>query len=160
MATENNVAGFHWALQERRRMAHAVRVRQGMRVAAQRGFYVFAQAPYGYRKVAVREHGIRRYKLELDPPVSDTVRWIFDLRIEGATDREIAAELNTSGFHPPTGGRWQIVHVRRILANEVYCGTALAAKQDMANPETAVRTPNAFPAIVSPEKFAQVQRMQ
>ena len=56
------------------RSQHSARVRRGMRTAAQRGFYVFSQAPYGYRKVAVWDRGARRYKLELDPPASEAVR--------------------------------------------------------------------------------------
>ena len=160
MATENNIAAIVSGIAEYQRRNHSERVRRGMRRAAQRGFYVFAQAPYGYRKVVVRDRGLRRYKLELDPPASDTVRRIFDLRLEGATELEIAAELNASGDNPPTVGRWEVRHVRRVLGNEVYCGTAVAAKQDMQNPETAVRVPNAFPAIVSPDEFQQVQLME
>ncbi len=160
MANENIEADIVAYTEEYQRRAESRRIRRGVWAAARRGFYVFAQAPYGYRKVAVRDQRVRRYKLELDPPASDTVRWIFDRRLEGATEREIAAELNASGVNPPTGGRWEIRHLRRILVNEVYCGTAMAAKQDMANPETAVRVPNAFPAIVTPQEFDQVQRMQ
>ncbi len=142
------------------RSEHAESVRRGIRATAQQGFYVFAQAPYGYRKVTVWDNGVRRYKLELDPPASETARRIFDLRLEGATELQITAELNASGANPPTVGRWETKHVRRILGNEVYCGTAVAAKQDMVNPETAVRVPNAFPAIVSPDEFQQVQQMK
>ena len=131
-----------------------------MRAAAQRGFYVFSQAPYGYRKVVFWDQGTRRYKLELDPPASDIVRWMFELRLEGASELEIAAELNAKGARPPAVGRREARHVRRILGSEVYCGTAVAAKQDMADPETAVRVPDAFLAIVSPDDFDQAQRME
>ena len=160
MANENIMAEIASASREYQRRSHSERVRRGMRAAAQQGFYVFAHAPHGYRKIPVWDNGVRRYKLELDPPASETVRRIFDLRLEGATELEIAAELNASGVNSPTVAGWNTEHVRRILSNEVYCGTAVAAKQDMANPETAVRVPNAFPAIVTPQEFEQVQRMQ
>ena len=127
--------------------------------AAQRGFYVFARAPYGYRKVPVWDNGVRRFTLELDPPASDTVRWIFDRHLEAATALEITAEPNASGVNSPAVGGWTVEHVRRILDNEVYCGTAMAAKQDMANPDTAVKVPNAFPAIITQQKFEHAQRM-
>ncbi len=159
MATESDTAVIPSATEEDRRRAHSERVRRGVRAAAQRGFYVFARAPYGYRKVPVRDNGVRRFTLELDPPASTTVRWIFDLRIEGATELEIAAELNASRPNPPTVGRWESRHVRRILGDEAYCGTAVAARQDMANPETAVRVQDAFPAIVTTQEFDQAQRM-
>ncbi len=46
---ENAIPTDPFDLQRRR---HSEQVRRGMRAAAQRGFYVFANAPYGYRKVA------------------------------------------------------------------------------------------------------------
>jgi len=139
---------------------HSRRVRRGMRDVAQRGFYVFANAPYGYRKVTVWDRGVRRNKLELDPPASATVRWIFDLRLEGATHLEIAAELNARGDRTPTITLWNASQVRHILGNEVYCGTSLAARQDMEDPNCAVRVVNAFPAIVTQQEFDLVQRME
>ncbi len=154
---ENAIPTDPFDLQRRR---HSEQVRRGMRAAAQRGFYVFANAPYGYRKVATWDRGVRRYKLELDPPDSETVRMIFDLRLAGASLLEIAAELNAGGAKAPTVGRWRGQHVRRILGNEVYCGTSVAAKQDMQDPDTAVRAPNAFPAIVTQQEFDQVQNMK
>lgn len=102
---------------------------------------------------------MRRYKLELHPPASDAVRWTFDLCLEGTSEFEIAAELNASRARAPTISRWNTRDVRRILANEVYCGTSLAARQDMLNADTAVRAQNAFPAIVTRQEFELVQRM-
>ncbi len=87
------------------------------------------------------------------------MEWIFDLRLEGTSEFEIAAELNASRAGAPSTSRWNTRDVRRILANEVYCGTAVAARQDMRNADTAVRVPNAFPAIVTQQEFEQVQRM-
>ena len=154
---ENAIPTDPFDLQRRR---HSEQVRRGMRAAAQRGFYVFAKAPHGYRKVAAWDQGVRRYKLELDPPASDTARRIFELRLQEASLLEIAAELNAGGAKAPTVGRWRGQHVSRILSNEVYCGTSVAARQDMQDPDTAVRVPNAFPAIVTQQEFDQVQNMR
>ena len=85
---------------------------------------------------------------------------IFDLRLAGASLLEIAAELNADGARSATVGRWRGQHVSRILRNEVYCGTSVAARQDMQDPDTAVRVPNAFPAIVTQQEFDQVQNMR
>ena len=67
---------------------------------------MFAHAPYGYRKVPAQDRGIPRFKLELDPPACYTVRWIFELRLEGASEPEITAELNATppGRQDPDGG--------------------------------------------------------
>ncbi len=75
------------------REQYSLRVRRGMRAIAQRGFYAFANAPCGNRKIPVWDGDLRRHKLEPDPRASETVRWIFDLRLEGATHLEIVAEL-------------------------------------------------------------------
>ena len=141
------------------RRAHSEHVRRGMRAAAQRGFYVFANAPYGYRKVAVWDRGVRRHKLELDPPASETVRWIFDLRLHGTSEGEIAAELNARGDRLPAINPWNVTHVRRILRNEIYCGTILVGRQDTEDADSVVRVVNAFPAIVTQQEFDLVQRM-
>ena len=136
------------------------RVRQGMRAAAELGFYVFSRAPYGYHKVAVWHQGIRRFKLEPNPPDSEAVRWIFDLRLQGASEAEIAAELNARRVRTPTVGRWRSRDVRHILGNETCCGSSLGPGPDIENPETVVCAPNSFPAIVSQEEFNLVQGMQ
>ena len=148
------------AMEDYLREVHSEEVRRGIRAAAQQGFYAFANAPYGYRKVAVRDRGVRRYKLELDPPASETVRWIFDLRLQGASANEIAAELKARGDRPPGINPWNARQVRRMLGNEVYCGTSLAARQDMEDPDTAVRVVNAFPSIVTQQEFDTVQLME
>ena len=118
---------------------------------------MFAKAPYGYHKVAVWGRGDPRYKLELDPPASDTMRRICDWRLVGATELLIAAELDASGANAPSVGRWSLPQACRILSNEVCCGTSLAARQDMVNPETRVRASNAFPEIVTHEECDLVQ---
>ena len=159
-ASELSLHALGPAVEAMLRDQYSRRVRRGMGAIAQRGFYAFANAPYGYRRVPVWDGDVRRHKLELDPPASDTVRWIFDLRLEGAAHPEIAAELRARGDRPPGTSPWNAEQVRRILRNEVYCGTSLAARKDMEHPSTAVRVVNAFPAIVSQEEFDLVQRME
>ena len=138
---------------------HSERVRSGMRETARRGFYAFAIAPYGYRKVESWDNDVRRFKLEPDPPASDTVRQIYQRRLQGASKLGIAAELNANGVRTPALGRWGPTQVTRVLTNEVYCGTSLAPTRDMENLSTAVRVRNAFPAIVSQEEFDLVRLM-
>ena len=152
---ENSLSTDRFEIERR---GHSEQVRRGIRAVARRGFYAFARAPYGYRKVAAWDWNVRRFKLELDPPASETVRMIFDFRLVGASMLEIAAELNAIGTRAPAVGRWRAQQVSRILSNEVYCGTSIAARQDMQDSDTAVRVPNAFPAIVTQEEFDQVQR--
>ena len=115
---------------------HSERVRRGLRAAAQSGFYTAAKAPYGYQKVAVNYREIRRYKLEPDPQDAGTVRRIFEARRQGAKVRNIMEQLNEEGIPSPTGqGRqWTVGQVRRILSNEVYCGTILVRGRTRRTP--------------------------
>ena len=147
-------------LAELQRRRHAELVQRGLRVAAERGFYIFPRAPYGYRKIAVSDQGTRRYKLEQDPQTVGTVQRIFNARLQGATQRDIVQQLNLDGILSPQRHRWTIGEVRRILSNEVYCGTSLASRRAMSNLETTVRLPNAFPAIISQDEFDRVQQMK
>lgn len=148
------------ALGEAEYNEHSARVRSGMRETARRGFYPFAMAPYGYRKVEYWDQDVRRFKLEPDPPASETVRQIYQRRLHGGSKLDIAADLNANGVRTPARGRWGSTQVARVLSNEVYCGTSLAPRQDMQDPSTAVRVQNAFPSIVSQEEFDLIQLME
>ena len=156
---DENELGDGLADLERGRRAE--RVRRGLRAAAQSGFYTAAKAPYGYQKVAVNDRGSRRYKLEPDPQDVGTVRRIFEARLQGAKVRNIMEQLNEEGIPSPTGQghQWTVGQVRRILSNEVYCGTILVRGRATENADSPVRVPNAFPAIISQDEFDQVQRM-
>ena len=155
---DENELGDVLAELERRR--HAERVQMALRLAAQRGFYIFPRAPYGCRKIAVIDQGTTRYKLEPDPHTVGTARRIFDARLQGTTERDIAEQLNQSAIPSPAGYRSTLRQVQSILSNEVYCGTNVANRQAMSNPATAVRVPNAFPAIISQDEFDTVQQMK
>ena len=154
------MAQFTAALADLERRRHSAGVQRGLRVAAERGFYTLSRAPYGYRKIVVSDRGTTRSKLEPDPQTVGTVRIIFDARLQGATQREIAQQLNGSGIPSPTRHQWTIAQVRSILRNEVYCGTSLASRRAMSDPATAVRVPNAFPAIIPQDDFDKVQQMK
>ena len=142
---------------ERRR--HSAGVQRGMRVAAERGFYTSSRAPYGYRKILVSDRGTTSPKFKPDPQTVGTVRIIFDARLQGTTQREIAQQLNGSGIPSPTRHQWTIAEVQNILRNEVYCGTMVRIRA-MSDPANAVRVPNAFPAIIPQDDFDTVQQMK
>ncbi len=114
----------------------------------------FWNAPYGYRKITVDEDGRQHTTLEPDPPASETVRMIFDRRLQGHTASGIADELNGRGIASPSGGTWTRQNLQYLLRNEVYCGTVLLGRRD---PSTPGRVPNAFPPIVSQDEFDQAQ---
>lgn len=125
--------------------AHAKDTRQGLRVGAQRGYWVSSKAPYGYRKVEVNDGGRRRYKLEIDPETAKVVRVMYDRDGQGASPQAIATELNDEGVPSPTGGPWTGPQVRRVLCNLANAGIVVVGK----NSDEPVTVRDAHPAIVS-----------
>ena len=147
-------------LAELERRRHSEDVQIGLRVVAKRGFTYYPERPTATGKSPSWT------------AVSNAISWsriltpwgrrrrIFDICLQGATERDIVEQLNEGGIPSPSGHRWTIGEVRRILSTEVYCGTSVANRRAMRNPETAVRVPNAFPAIISQDEFDQVQSMR
>ena len=160
-ASELAIRALGPAMEDYLREVHSEEVRRGIRAAAQQGFYAFANAPYGYRKVAVRDRGVRRYKLELDPPASETVRWIFDLRPRGSLpSRDCGGAQRPrrqTTWHqtPGTPDRCAASSATRSIA-----APAWRRRRDMEDPDSAVRVVNAFPSIVTQQEFDLAQRME
>jgi site-specific DNA recombinase len=78
-------------------------VTRGMRESASRGFYLSSKAPYGYRKIKVRDGNKERTKLEIEPSEASIVVEIFDGIISGKGLIEIVRELNTRNIPGPKG---------------------------------------------------------
>lgn len=107
--------------------------------ARKQGKYTTGTPPYGYLKDPKD-----KYKLIIDEAVSDNVRYIFQLILEGHTLNETAKILNDEGVITARARRkeikgydayanrwestveetiWSASMVRRIVKNEVYTGT-------------------------------------
>ena len=72
-------------------------IRRGFRENAARGFYSIGRAPYGFRKVPVKDGAKTRYKLEPDPEGSTSVkvvRRIFDMALRRMGCKQIAMRGN------------------------------------------------------------------
>lgn len=95
------------------------------------------------------------------------VREIFELCVlRWKTPEEIATCLNERRIVSSTGRSWSTGSVTRVLTNPAYVGTRvynktwsrLREKRRRNPPSTWVVTPNAFPATVDEETFAEAQR--
>lgn len=107
--------------------------------ARKQGKYTTGTPPYGYLKDPKD-----KYKIIIDEAVSDNVRYIFQLILEGHTLNETAKILNDEGVITARARRkeikgydayanrwestveetiWSASMVRRIVKNEVYTGT-------------------------------------
>ncbi len=136
----------------------AQEVTRGMREAASRGFWMTANAPYGYRRVYVQDGAKKRPRLELNPPHDAVVRRIFDLTLQGRTTLDIFKTLNAEGIPSSSGKRWGKTAIHKILVNEAYTGT-LVWGQKARDGQDPVRVENAFPAIVSQQEFQRVRNL-
>ena len=135
----------------------------GMRRAMEAGkVRIQYKTLYGYRK---GEDG----KPVIAPEQAETVRWLYDRYLAGASLRVLKEELEQQGIkcYADTPG-WSISHIRGILQNEKYCGDVLMQKtfrQDVINRKTIKNTgqlpmyliENHHEGIVSRKKFNAVQ---
>jgi len=140
-------------------------IKRGLRENAARGFYSVGRAPYGFRKVPVKDGAKMRYKLEPEPEDSisvKVVRRMFDMALKRIGCKEIAKTLNREGFFTSTGRCWGKTTVHKILNNEAYCGTLVFGGRPghpaIRSGEPQVRVENAWPFIIDKDLFRQVQR--
>jgi site-specific DNA recombinase len=131
-------------------------VTRGMRESASRGFYISAEAPFGYRKVKVNDGGKERPRLEVEPNQDRTVLRIFNGVLGGKGLIEIAKQLNGEGIAGPRGKGWIKTTIRKILVNEAYTGTMVWGRASIHD-LPVIRVDNAWPAIIDKSTFDQVQ---
>lgn len=152
----------------------STKVRSTQKAKRQKGEFIGAFAPYGYRK---DEH--QRNHLVVDEAVRPTIEKIFALKLEGYSSNRIAGYLNQVGIETPlqhkktcheklrgfSGGsnQWQAKLVNRIITNRVYTGTLEQGKQTKLNyksqrslkvcPEDWIRVDNTHEGIISESTF-------
>jgi len=131
-------------------------VTRGMRESASRGFYISAQAPFGYRRVKVKDGGKDRPKLEVEPNQARTVTCIFNHVLEGKGLIEVAKQLNKEGIAGPRGKGWMKTTIHKILTNEVYTGTLVWGRSSLRD-LPPIRVENAWPAIIDRITFDQIR---
>jgi site-specific DNA recombinase len=131
-------------------------VTRGMRESASRGFYISSQAPFGYRKIKVKDGSKERPKLEVNPDQARIVVRIFNEVFEGKGLMEVAKQLNKEGIAGPSGKGWIKTTIRKILTNEVYTGTLVWGRYSMRG-LPVIRVDQAWPDIVDRDTFDQVQ---
>ncbi len=133
-------------------------VTRGMRESVSRGFYLSSKAPYGYRKIRLKDGAKERTKLEIEPYQSQIVISIFNDILLGKGLTEIVRGLNHDGIVSPKGTGWNKTGLYTILKNEIYTGTFVWGRHSKrGNPP--LRAENAFPALISKETFSKIQEM-
>lgn len=133
-------------------------VTRGMRESVSRGFYLSSRAPYGYRKIRVKDGVKERTKLEIDPIQAKVIVSIFNDIISGKGLIEIVRRLNQNGTSGPKGKGWNKNTLWVILNNEIYTGTFVWGRHSKrGNPP--IRVEDVFPAIISKDIFGKTQEL-
>lgn len=116
------------------------KVRTAKKTKAQKGDFIGAFTPYGYKK-----HPSDITKIIVDEEASEIVKYIFNSYINGNGLAYIAHRLNekkidcpsiykqrTTKFHCKTSvNLWGHATIRKILTNEVYTGNLIQHKGEM-----------------------------
>ena len=76
----------------------AQEVTRGMREAASRGFFLASRAPFGYKRIKVKDGAKERPTLEVDTAAAPVVKEIFQSSLMGAGLKEICKQLNDRGI--------------------------------------------------------------
>ena len=160
----------------------STKVFQGACRLIQMGFKQGGAAGFGLRRMLIDQTGQPKGTLKIGEHKSlqtdrvvlvpgpeeeqETVRSIYRAFLnEGKTEREIADALNARKVITDLGRAWTRGTVHQILTNEKYIGNSvyhrtsfkLKRKHVLNPPEMWIRADKAFPAVVDPEHFAQVQ---
>lgn len=166
---------------------------RGQRATAEGGFSSGGSAPYGYRRVAIdkdtgnktrdlphgtRSHPEEKVRFELGSVDEvQTVRRMFELRLQGLGYRAIANTLNEANIPCPRRGRWKNkdqkwsgVTIYTILTNRTYTGARIfnrhpqshlsgpSKKAWINDPSEWTIKENAHPAIISKEAHDAVNK--
>ncbi len=130
-------------------------VTRGMRESVSRGFYLSGKAPYGYRKIHIRDSGKPRTKLEIGQSQSPIVVGIFNDIVAGQGLIQIVKNLSQKGIAGPKGKVWNKTGLRSITKNETYTGTFVWGRNSRCGNQP-IRAEGVFPAIISKELKSSV----
>lgn len=161
-----------------------VKVVDGQRNLARRGFDLGGGPPYGLKHVIVDMskkpvdkvlRGTRKAfttdRVILAPGPSSEMKVVQSIFHRYVNLREstvkVASYLNDHGIRTRSGRQWWPSHIRHIRQNEKYIGTQvygwtstrLKTKRIVNDPAARIRMPNAFKAIIDPSLFDRAQRL-
>lgn len=160
----------------------SIKTRTSLEMKQQKGEYVGAFAPYGYRKAPDDNH-----LFLVDEEAAAVVKRIFELTIGGMSNGKLAALLNQEGVPSPTEykrlhgenfvchfqknrkAQWSALVIRQILGNRVYLGVMEQGKTYSINykvkarrnrePGQWYRVENRHEPIVEKDTFELVQKI-
>lgn len=94
----------------------------GKLLSVESGNFIANRAPYGYRKVAVKDGRRTCYTLEIVPEEAEVIKMIFEMFAQGAGSHKVARRLNELGISSPNGALWAPENLSKVRNNEHYLG--------------------------------------
>lgn len=149
------------------------KIRANKKAMKNTGLFVEAHAPYGYKLLKENRH-----KIIIDDEVSDNIRLIYNMYIDGYTGTEIAEYLNTKKIENPStyfnlknkSDRWCAETVTNILSNPFYVGNTVVNKyitdyktkscRKNTDRKTWIIKENTHDSVISKEKYELVQKIK
>ena len=135
------------------------KVKSGLNAKKRKGQFAAPRPLYGYKKSPAMPNG-----LAIDEPAAKVIRHVFTSASQGKSPSAIAQHLNAQGAPSRSGqGQWTPKHIREILKNQAYTGTAITNKTRQAYPGSPKQIPlpksqwlvvsGAHPPIIPPELY-------
>lgn len=157
------------------------RLQNGRIASVKEGKFIGSTAPYGYRKVKIKND--KGYTLEIDEDTAPAVRMIFDWYCSGELQADgsyvtlgaesIARKLDILGIKPAVNKKWSAASIRDILTNITYTGVVCFGKRKevkssvngnivkMRRTDTDyVSAAGMHPAIIDTELFERAQKVR
>lgn len=132
----------------------SVEVKKGKKENLLTGKHAGGETPYGIYK----EEETTLYKINEEQ--AKTIRFIFDLYLQGYGYRRIAAILEEKGHKPPKGEKWNGGSIGKLLKNEAYIGIYNYTLGAGTPAEESFKLDNVYPAIIDDTTWAQAQKQR
>lgn len=97
-------------------------LKDGKLLAVKNGWYIGSYAPYGYKKVSVKDGRRTCHTLDPVPEEAEVVRQIFELYRRGVGSTTICEMLEKEHAKAPRGDVWSPTTISNILRNVHYIG--------------------------------------
>ena len=161
--TSEQAADIYGAFAQMETTGHSQNMRVSNRIRMEKGIFIPAKAPYGYRLV--------HNELVIVPEEAEVVRRIYEAYLSGHGIFDIMDTLNKEGVQHTNGaGKWNRYSINYILTNVTYTGDQLWQKTFATDviPFRKVRNkgqqPKYFaedcgPAIVDRKTYQRVQKL-
>lgn len=101
----------------------------GRLLSVQNGNFIGNTAPYGYKKVAIKDGKKKCHTLEPIPEEARVVKLIFEMYRDGYSSHKVARTLNEMGIKTKKGTKWSPESLKRMRCNEHYIGKVVWNKR-------------------------------